>query len=1374
MPEYIGNIPIPEIAVFTALPLPVCPDYPYTVVMEPQIVTHRFGAANYKREQRFYLGSGVRQFLVRSELSLVERGELMAFWEARKGAYQPFLFNAPKPDGTTEQLTVRFANEPISYDFLEAALASTGVNLVELAIGTPEKTVSSTVTRFPSEALKSGLLPRIQEIIPLVKITPKLVGWAGAGYSDVIYLSDRRVKIDLQLYQPRLIDWDGISQTMTGGADEAQFNFGNADRVMTAVVNAVDLFRADIEFSLYHVGTGIKLDLWKGEITDWTFDGGTAFQATASDGIYELGLPYPPRRICRTCWKPFDDAANCPYATQGALDLVHFPSANAAECDHGYATDNGCLAHGMKRYFGAIIIEPQSVNLKDYSRGTLSKWGGTKITSSSLVGDTIYNQPLQEVYTDEAMPVNCQLAAYRDESEFKSGLGIVSEGPITSYKAPGMVNGRLISHILDGLPHHGYGTNNPSYGLREALGIDPANAGDYFSLGETGDRRASKAEPWRYAYGGASTYLENYAAGVAFVELRVSDAMGVQLSRVTDHQMKAWVDAGMGGWTWSDPATRIWQAPLINPVWIAVNVLLKARARRGSEANPPSMADQLALFDVGAAISAAAICSDVVTKLIGDGTETQFTFRGYIAEERPLRDWISDVLANCLGYYTFAFGRLKIGLRKDSVAVESFTVGNILADSLRLGPIKPSFNHLSANFADREFEWKNNVVELSDIDHALRLGGAASPLYLKTQLNLSGTSTKSQTSRIVITRLREETGGITEPEQTRARAVSFKTTVLALNTEPGMVCSIEHEDMPGGWITGANHVQTPKANYGEFRVLSWKLNKDYSIEISGGCTYDSMYNYVIGDKPADVLASPIDPELFNWTNAPAWLPFTVAAIAGTAPHTFGIAPVYEDSANGTKIARLKLRGLVRVTVVNALNAPMLDAAAAVATTGGTIPGSRTVYIAVCPRAANNSLGARSRMICKAEIPAGTNTNTATFGVGSWDAGTTAYSVFAGDDPNQLSWQQDGTGTPTSIVLDHLYKDRWACPDPASPSLLVQITRGRHFGIGAQTVIIDGVNSRIQFPGVDFTGCDLTDYIASVLAVPGLNEIPVADFAITAMGTDYVTVTPNPGTVGILDESLVVIRTKATIGADAGGNYIQDLRWVNPLSGGTGLALHAEMGSMLLAISPEGESYWYTIADNDQTKIWIMGTWTVIPTSTWRFLVIESTWQWSKLDGPYSNDNQSFETNILCDIDNLKNQPLLVRVLAVNFDGLQSPERLAPCRDFYLFGAAGALADGYYVIPYAATVTPDLANGKNQRITLSGDVTINAPAGTPVAGDWLQIKIVQDTPGGRQVAWDALYTGLMGKDPDVRPAAYSLYQFTFDGTNWELSSYVSGT
>ena len=441
-------------------------------------------------------------------------------------------------------------------------------------------------------------------------------------------------------------------------------------------------------------------------------------------------------------------------------------------------------------------------------------------------------------------------------------MGIVGEGPIGGYTTAHYedLNGNpvgsnaagavFVGSTLDGQAQHGW-PNNPTLGIRQVLGADPAGATDFFSLDQSGDQTGGD---WRKAYSGGSTYKDNFAAGLAFMVIRRSDAKGLQLSNAADHAMVAYVQNGMSGWLWDSGGQPLFgTAPLTNPVWIAVNMLLRGRGLRAGGSATHQQAQ--AFFDLDAAVAAAAICDDSVTKLVGSGSETQFKFRGVLQEEKPLRDWLQEVLMNCLGYYTFAFGKLKIGIRENSSAVEAFTVGQhpvqLASRWLRL---KPSFNHLTANFADQDYRFVNNSVTVYDIDYATQIGGGAGPLFLKSNVNLSGTFTKSQAARIISTRLREELGGINAAEWKAARQLAFRTTVLALNTEPGMVCSMTHDDMPGG--------------SGEFRVASWKLNKDYSIDIQGRTTTDSMYDLVDGPKPADVVAAPVPDELFHDTGVP--------------------------------------------------------------------------------------------------------------------------------------------------------------------------------------------------------------------------------------------------------------------------------------------------------------------------------------------------------------------------------------------------------------------------------------------------------------------------------------------------------------------------
>ena len=131
---------------------------------------------------------------------------------------------------------------------------------------------------------------------------------------------------------------------------------------------------------------------------------------------------------------------------------------------------------------------------------------------------------------------------------------------------------------------------------------------------------------------------------------------------------------------------------------------------------------------------------------------------------------------NCLGYYTSPSASSRSASGRTPRVVEAFTEGNILFRSLQLAPLKPTFNHLTANFADQDFAFVNNSVAVYDIDHATQIGGGAGPMFLKSNVNLSGTSTKSQAARIMSARLREELGGMTAAQWKAARQIGFKTT----------------------------------------------------------------------------------------------------------------------------------------------------------------------------------------------------------------------------------------------------------------------------------------------------------------------------------------------------------------------------------------------------------------------------------------------------------------------------------------------------------------------------------------------------------------------------------------------------------------------
>jgi hypothetical protein len=181
---------------------------------------------------------------------------------------------------------------------------------------------------------------------------------------------------------------------------------------------------------------------------------------------------------------------------------------------------------------------------------------------------------------------------------------------------------------------------------------------------------------------------------------------------------------------------------------------------------------------------------------VSGSTEKQFRFQGVLAQQKPFRDWLTEILACGLGYFTWEFGKLKLGCRINASAVSAFTVGNMLFQSLRMEPIEAAFEHITIDFADQQFQYQANTAEYQDKSHAAYYGRSGSPL--SANQHLVGCGTLSQALRLAAVRTREEIGGISPAEWRAARNASWKSTILALDTEVGQVVSVTHPDVPGG------------------------------------------------------------------------------------------------------------------------------------------------------------------------------------------------------------------------------------------------------------------------------------------------------------------------------------------------------------------------------------------------------------------------------------------------------------------------------------------------------------------------------------------------------------------------------------------------
>lgn len=252
-------------------------------------------------------------------------------------------------------------------------------------------------------------------------------------------------------------------------------------------------------------------------------------------------------------------------------------------------------------------------------------------------------------------------------------------------------------------------------------------------------------------------------------------------------------------------------------------------------------------------------------------TETQFIFDGVIAQGKPIQSWLVQILNTFLGYWTFSFGKLKLGARNDSSVRSAFSIGNVILGSVSFAPREASFNRIVVGFADREYGFAHSAVDYYDQTHAELTGTQDNPTFLPTDINLTGVTRRSHAARYGITRVREEVSGYTRECFQYGHTVRFSTTFLAAEIEAGMVCSIEVDGAPTYPATAPDNTidpQAAKSGLLEFRINSLTLQPDYSIDVEGVSTHNDVYALVGGPKPPDVISDPLPIELeaapANW------------------------------------------------------------------------------------------------------------------------------------------------------------------------------------------------------------------------------------------------------------------------------------------------------------------------------------------------------------------------------------------------------------------------------------------------------------------------------------------------------------------------------
>lgn len=1315
MSDTIGRITVPAL-VDSGQTWTLKPDMGYGYSQDWPVVIHRFGELDSKAEQRFKVGIGPRKYAFRRQrLSKVDRASLAQFWENCQGPLKSFTYPAPDAAQAFTNKKVTFEATPISFNYLVNAV-QTGMYFCEVPDPTAAPTYAISSTVLPSGiagSLQTALQSQVQEMIPLVHIRVR------EGAVGDIYLSDRRCTVGGQLYLPRLLGIGDpssdalIVQDINGAADNVQFTFGNADRVMTALANDTDLKYAEIDLCLYHVNSSTLIQLWMGEIIKYACDGSAQFTIQCSDPLFHLTQSYPKRVVSRTCWKTFNDGVNCPYSAHGS-------GGDPTKCDYYFDSSNGCRAHGMQQYFGGHPAAPQGVQIKDNSTGTWG-FGRSTVTATSIISDSIWGKALQEIWcNDHGDPRNAfwamaMIVAGRDESDFYDALGIVGAGPLGQYTGMSVQQNSdgfryIVAPLLDGFTAHGFKvdgglnvvTNNPALGLREVIGTDPTD---------------QSVVDDRFVLTNVSPSADNRAAGTALCEIRRVKDSAIKPTLTDEHEMRVPVSQGLAGWTWDAGGTRTLTPGLTNPFWIALNCYLRSIGLFNADSATQLEQFVLSSFIDGAGNGAAEIADNLAAKLVGGaGTETQFQFQGVLAQQKPLRDWLTEILSCALGYYTWEFGKLKVGIRINASAVNAFTTGNTIFQSLRLEPVEAQFERLIVEYADQAAQYQANTAEYQDKDHAAYYGRQDSPLTAR--MHSVGSPTLSQSLRLAAVRTREEIGGVVESEWKKARNAYWKTTVLALNTTVGQVVSQTHADIPAG--------------SGKFRIQSWKLNRDWSIDIAAKSVQDSMYDLTVGPKPQDVTPAPLPGMHYPVPRNAAWAPYHVQAAANDAlfpgEWNFEADQLYRIQAGGEASAALVVIGKLPVTEFIADCPVPVIGTITQSTTGGSIPGGSSLRVTIVAFDVNGKPSPSAR-IAIVLIPTGTNTNKVTLSDITWPevTGLATYQVFASTSDELICAQQGGsltaggggtTYTPTSIVITGpLARSTWALPSPYISKIRIKAKKQRHGGVAGAGVSSVADYQIVSSDMVDTSGTpfNATGRIISVIGRP-VGATPFASFLVSAHdpATGTFTIDPSsPNPNGIVQPfDAIVIRNKADAGNAGIPTRITDSGYRNSLNGYSGLELDAEVGMVLRVIQGTGRGQLRKITGNtDVMLIWddplVLDT-----TSIW--IVEEASWIWFGDSTAMGIVDHSQPTTMIVPAQNLLEQPVVISGFTVDVDGPESPDGNAPIREDWIFGSQGTRE-------VTADDTQRITDGTLLFDTTAGNITYQCLSASQVPNVYLVLQ-----------------------------------------------------
>lgn len=673
------------------------------------------------------------------------------------------------------------------------------------------------------------------------------------------------------------------------------------------------------------------------------------------------------------------------------------------------------------------------------------------------------------------------------------------------------------------------------------------------------------------------------------------------------------------------------------------------------------------------------------------------------------------------GYVAYRFDETNIALKSD---MKTPTL------SVPQKGVQDAPNRVSFPFQDRDNRYASDTLTIVDAEDVARIGQEVSG-----SVPIEGINNADQGRRAVGTWMAENNRG--NPRLSALGELigdtggtdqwDFETTFKVIHLNIGDICMLNYAQYGiANQLVRVQKIQ-PGHNFGRVKLTVSHHNDNHYLD-----------SFRQEDAPA------FKPAFRNRELRPsyAWFPYQQQPLSGDSMYAatdwqFSIAQDYEAAADGTAIAKLRLTGKPPVNVFPAEpGPPFVGLQGSASSFGGSIPGGRTYYFVVCANAALRpayKLSQHSK-IMSVDVPAGTNTNTVTINIPQWMPGTQGYVVFGGRTPQQFCKQVEADGTPASITVTALEDGSWGVPDTEFDRLRLRVKHVRHSGVwGAQVVSCTHNSITVGVPAGGFALNEWAGYDLTWLgAMDSSDPLALANFRIASNTADTLTLapgSPDPVALGMKTWDVLVMRSKPTVGQDAGGTYLEDPKWQNEFYP-AGMAPGAEAGSIIRFVTGTGRGQTVVVKNNTATRLY--ADFPVPPDSTSRYIVEESEWLLSADTESLNNSDPTAVQSISVDVNNYRGKMLLAQVLTVDGGDTESNVALSPIRELYVYGAGErfAVAEDDYTMglddsnilvyttdkPITVTLLPTSAVPGREIMVMKMTGDANAVTVVPAAGD----------------------------------------------------------